>query len=164
MFPDNKISWFNWHLLDKNKEIYDFVKKVIDIRKNHVVFRRSKFFKGQRIPGTKNKDITWLTLAGEEMTTNDWHNPKNKTLVFKISGEAGDNFHFDKEGNATPDSNFFVIMNADTRKYSCIVPPPQPPYKNWKVVFDTSDNNREVKLRSTSISVSPRSFILLIAE
>lgn len=161
---DNKISWFNWHLLDKNKEIYDFVKKVIDIRKNHVVFRRSKFFKGQRIPGTKNKDITWLTLAGEEMTTNDWHNPKNKTLVFKISGEAGDNFHFDKEGNATPDSNFFVIMNADIRKYSCIVPPPQPPYKNWKVVFDTSDNNREVKLRSTSISVSPRSFILLIAE
>ena len=161
---DNKISWINWSLLEKNKEIFDFVKKIIDIRKKHIVFRRSKFFKGQRIPGTRNKDITWFTPAGKEMTTEDWHNPKNKTLVFKISGEAGDNFHLDKEGNATPDKNFFVIMNADTKKYSCIVPMPKLPYKNWRVVFDTSDHNKEVKLKSTSIVVNPRTFILLIAE
>ena len=160
---DNDISWYNWNFLESNKEIYEFVKKVIAIRQNHVVFRRSKFFRGQRIPGTKNKDITWLTLSGTEMTTDDWHNPKFKVLVFKISGEAGDKFHYDKEGNATPDSNFFIIMNADTRKYSCIVPPPQPPYKNWSVVFDTSDTNSG-PLKSTSIMVSPRSFVLLIAE
>ncbi len=161
---DNKISWINWSLFEKNKEIYDFVKKVIDIRKKHIVFRRSKFFKGQRIPGTRNKDITWFTPAGKEMTMDDWHNPKNKTLVFKISGEAGDNFHLDKEGNATPDKNFFVIMNADTKKYSCIVPMPKPPYKNWRVMFDTSEHNKETKLKSTSIVVNPRTFILLIAE
>ncbi|MBP3616025.1 MAG: glycogen debranching protein GlgX [Alphaproteobacteria bacterium] len=161
---DNKISWIDWSLLEKNKEIFDFLKKVIEIRKKHIVFRRSKFFKGQRIPGTRNKDITWYTPAGKEMTTDDWHNPKNKTLVFKISGEAGDNFHLDKEGNATPDKNFFVIMNADTKKYSCIVPVPKPPYKNWRVVFDTSDHNKEVKLKSTSIVVNPRTFILLISE
>ena len=161
---DNKTSWFDWSLLDKNKEIFDFVKKVIDIRKKHIVFRRSKFFKGQRIPGTRNKDITWYTPAGKEMTTEDWHNPKNKTLVFKISGEAGDNFHLDKEGNATPDKNFFVIMNADTKKYSCIVPIPKPPYKNWHVVFDTSGYNKDTKLTSTSIIVNPRTFILLISE
>lgn len=161
---DNKISWINWSLLEKNKEIFDFVKKIIEIRKKHIVFRRSKFFKGQRIPGTRNKDITWFTPAGTEMTTDDWHNPKNKTLVFKISGEAGDNFHLDKEGNATPDKNFFVIMNADTKKYSCIVPMPKPPYKNWRVVFDTSEHNKEIKLKTTSIVVNPRTFILLIEE
>ncbi|MCR5506837.1 MAG: glycogen debranching protein GlgX [bacterium] len=161
---DNKISWIDWSLLEKNKEIFDFVKKVIEIRKKHIVFRRSKFFKGQRIPGTRNKDITWFTPAGKEMTTDDWHNPKNKTLVFKISGEAGDNFHLDKEGNATPDKNFFVIMNADTKKYSCIIPMPKPPYKNWKVVFDTSEYNKETKLKSTSIVVNPRTFILLVSE
>ena len=161
---DNKISWVNWDLLNKNKELFSFVKKIIEIRKKHIVFRRSKFFKGQRIPGTRNKDITWLTPAGKEMTTDDWHNPKNKTLVFKISGEAGDNFHLDKEGNATPDKNFFVIMNADVKKYTCIVPRPKPPYKNWKVLFDTSEHNKESKLTSTSILVSPRTFILLISE
>ena len=161
---DNKISWINWSLLEKNKEIFEFVKKVIDIRKKHIVFRRSKFFKGQRIPGTRNKDITWFTPAGKEMTMDDWHNPKNKTLVFKISGEAGDNFHLDKEGNATPDKNFFIIMNADTKKYRCIVPIPKPPYKNWRVMFDTSEHNKETKLKSTSIVVNPRTFILLIAE
>ena len=161
---DNKTSWFDWHLLEKNKEIFDFVKKVIEIRKKHIVFRRSKFFKGQKIPGTKNKDITWLTLSGHEMTTEDWHNPKNKTLVFKISGEAGDNFHLDKEGNATPDSNFFVIMNADTRKYECSIPKPQSPYKHWKVLFDTSGYNKAKKLDSNSLVVHSRSFILLISE
>ena len=161
---DNKISWFDWRLLEKNKEIFDFVKKVIDIRKKHIVFRRSKFFKGQKIPGTKNKDITWLTLSGREMTTEDWHNPKNKTLIFKISGEAGDNFHLDKEGNATPDTNFFVIMNADTKKYECSIPKPQSPYKHWKILFDTSGYNKEKKLDTTSLVVHSRSFILLISE
>ncbi len=162
---DNKISWYNWGLLKKNKELYDFVKKVIDIRKNHIVFRRSKFFKGQRIPGTRNKDITWLTPAGVEMATGDWHNPMNKTLIFKISGEAGDKFHLDKSGNATPDNNFFVIMNADTKKLKSIVPPIQPPYKEWRVVFDTSGQNKEnTAVKNNTITINPRTFILLISK
>ncbi len=161
---DNKISWYNWKLLSKNKELYDFVKRIIEIRKNHIVFRRSKFFKGQRIPGTRNKDITWLTPAGVEMITNDWHNPKNKTLIFKISGEAGDKFHLDKNGNATPDHNFFVIMNADTKKIKSIIPPTQPPYKQWRVMFDTSEYNKDNEIIKNTITINPRTFILLIAE
>ena len=98
------------------------------------------------------------------MSVGDWHNPLNKTLIFKISGEAGDNFHFDKSGNATPDNNFFVIMNADNKKLSSIIPPTQPPYKNWEIMFDTSDVNKEGDIIKNSINISPRTFILLIAK
>lgn len=161
---DNNISWFDWNLLDTNKEIFDFVKLLINIRKKHIVFRRSKFFTGHRLPGTRNKDITWFTLAGKEMQNQDWNNPKNKTLLYKISGEAGDNFHIDKDGNATPDKNFFIIMNADTKKYKALIAPPKPPYKNWVVMFDTSKLNKNKKIKSLSINIAPQSFILLVSE
>lgn len=161
---DNELNWIDWKFLEKNNEIYDFVKKVIEIKKNHIVFRRSKFFKGQQIPGTENKDITWLTPSGLEMTTADWQNSSNKTLIFKISGEAGDHFHLDANGEATPDQNFIVIMNADTQEMQCSTLQPQPPYKHWKVMFDTSGKNKEDSIVKAFITASERSFILLISE
>ena len=162
---DNEISWFDWDLIEQNKEIFYFLKQVISIRKKHIVFRRSKFFKGKKLQGAKNKDITWFTPAGVEMKNSDWHNQKNKTLLFRISGEAGDHFHIDKDGNPVQDKNFFVIMNADDKKIRAIIPPAKHPYSIWKVLFDTANLNKEDKIITTSaITIAPRSFILLITE
>ena len=36
---DNEISWLNWDLLDKNKEIFNFFKNMIKFRKSHPVLR-----------------------------------------------------------------------------------------------------------------------------
>src|SRR5471030_267437 len=36
---DNEISWLDWKLLDKNKEIFNFFKNMIKFRKNHPVLR-----------------------------------------------------------------------------------------------------------------------------
>nr|MCR4717060.1 glycogen debranching enzyme [Lachnospiraceae bacterium] len=37
---DNKISWLDWKLLDKNKDMYAFVKHLIEFRKRHAVIRK----------------------------------------------------------------------------------------------------------------------------
>lgn len=38
---DNEISWLNWNMLHKNKELFNFVKNMIKLRKNHPVLRDS---------------------------------------------------------------------------------------------------------------------------
>ncbi|MDR1476611.1 MAG: hypothetical protein LBI17_00600, partial [Rickettsiales bacterium] len=155
---DNGVSWIDWSILEKNREIFDFVKKAVAIRKEHVVFRRSKFFKGQRISGTRSKDITWLAPSGAEMSDKDWDARANRFLAFMISGEAGDDFHHDKDGRALPDCDFFIAMNAGEKSVKCALPDGE-----WRVVFDTSGLNAEGFAAEVSIVSASRSFLLLIS-
>lgn len=36
---DNEISWLNWNDLEKNKDVYEYVKRMIHFRRSHHVFR-----------------------------------------------------------------------------------------------------------------------------
>jgi glycogen operon protein len=47
---DNEISWFNWERDEKQNQFFEFTRKLTQLRKEHPVFRRSKFLKGRRIP------------------------------------------------------------------------------------------------------------------
>ena len=38
---DNAISWLNWNDLEKNRELFDFVKSVVSFRKEHALLHRS---------------------------------------------------------------------------------------------------------------------------
>ncbi|MGL5098314.1 MAG: glycogen debranching protein, partial [Planctomycetia bacterium] len=55
---DNELSWFDWNLVQKNGELYRFTRELIAFRRNHPVFRRTKFFKGEPPAGRQNNDIT----------------------------------------------------------------------------------------------------------
>ena len=37
---DNEISWIDWSLLEKNKDLFEFFKFMIDYRKKHPVIRK----------------------------------------------------------------------------------------------------------------------------
>ena len=41
---DNQISWLDWSLLEKNRDIFEFVKKMLKLRREHPVLRRNSFF------------------------------------------------------------------------------------------------------------------------
>jgi len=59
---DNAISWFDWSLLDKNRELYQFVQKLIGFRKRHRVLSREQFY--------RSNEIRWFNPAGHGP---DWH-------------------------------------------------------------------------------------------
>lgn len=40
---DNEISWLDWTMLEKHKDIFEFVKTVIQFRKDHPVIRSAQF-------------------------------------------------------------------------------------------------------------------------
>ncbi len=43
---DNAISWLNWKQLEKNKELHDYVKELIALRKNYGVFHPEREYLG----------------------------------------------------------------------------------------------------------------------
>ena len=47
----------------------EFVSTLLELRRKHPVFRRSKFLTGRPVGDTGIKDVTWLTPAGDEMST-----------------------------------------------------------------------------------------------
>jgi glycogen operon protein len=65
---DNPISWYDWRLLERNKELYRFCKEIIRFRKENPVFRRSSYFTGQPgSPGGK-PDVVWCAADGKPQT------------------------------------------------------------------------------------------------
>ena len=62
---DNEISWFDWNLADWQKELAEFTKRMIAMRKEHPIFRRPEYFQGRRISGANSKDLLWFDVDGE---------------------------------------------------------------------------------------------------
>src|SRR5581483_12442940 len=76
-YQDNAMSWVRW---DAEPPLLDFVRRLAELRRDHPVFRRRRFF--------EDTDIAWLTPAGERMTEQDWHAGYAKSLAVFLNGEA----------------------------------------------------------------------------
>ena len=131
---DNDVSWIQWAAIDE--DLLAFVRLLIKLRRDHIVFRRSRFFHGQTIAGTNVKDIVWLRPDGGEMTQTDWQNRAAKCACFVLSGEAGQT-HVTADGEPEPDDTFLVVLNASTEDVTCALPRHKRTTR-WSVVIDTT--------------------------
>ena len=111
---DNEISWFDWNDIKKHGDLLNFVKKLIALRRNHRVFMRDDFFKGQKIATqTSPADINWFNIEG---FTPDWAK-LDRFLAFRLGGGI-------TEQNSKPDNDFYVAFNTDIHDGTVTVPPP----------------------------------------
>ena len=58
---DNEISWLDWNLLSKNRELFSFVQKLISFRKAHPVLRTRSFDSGYN--GTGYPELSFHSLT-----------------------------------------------------------------------------------------------------
>ncbi len=84
---DNDISWIDWTLVQEEEACVEFVVRLLRLRRECSVLRRRDFFHGARTGDMPHKDITWLTLSGEEMHTTDWEAPGPVRLALWIAAE-----------------------------------------------------------------------------
>jgi isoamylase len=80
---DNEISWFDWESADA--ELLDFARRVIGLRREHPVFRRTSFLSG-RSGDSGLPDVWWFRADGRRMTQRDWTNPETRTLGVFLNG------------------------------------------------------------------------------
>ncbi len=120
---DSSLTWVDWSLKEKNKDIFDYLKKLIDFRKNHKCLRREHFFTGKKISHGV-RDITW---HGTKLKQPDW-SFNSHSIAFVISGD-------DLDFYGEPDNDIYVAFNSYTQPLDFEIPIVHE--KMWFRVADT---------------------------
>ncbi|MBT1701781.1 glycogen debranching protein GlgX [Chryseosolibacter indicus] len=157
---DNEISWLDWSKADA--QLLEFTQKLIELRKNHAVFCRRRWFQGQPIKGVGVEDIAWFLPEGTEMTEEHWNNSFAKSLAVFLNGKG---LHaVGSKGEQIADDHFYVIFNAHHEALEYKLPPSK--YgKEWYKILDTHKNiiggSEEKYGPEQNIVVEGRSIIIL---
>jgi glycogen operon protein len=73
---DSEISWVNWDIGDKGRSLQDFVRKLIALRQERDILRRSSFRDGM--------ELTWLNPGGGEQTEEQWNDAGATTIGLRL--------------------------------------------------------------------------------
>ena len=132
---DNEISWLDWSLDEDGRALLLFFQRLIQIRRQHPVFRRRRFFQGRPIRGGEVKDLAWLTPEGREMDDNEWSQDFARSLGVYFAGEALE--ETDRRGHRVRDDNFLLLLNAHHESIAFALPEFRPG-STWQVLLDTA--------------------------
>jgi glycogen operon protein len=132
---DNEISWVEWDYTDRERELLEFVRRIIWIRASSPVFRRRRFFAGHPVTGEGVKDVSWIRPDGKEMMVADWHDPKNRVLGMLIYGEASD--EVDERGRPNRGETLLVLVNGGARSRYFQLPEMRP-QGVWREIVNTA--------------------------
>ncbi len=149
---DNDVSWFDWSLLEKHKEIQRFTRGMIAFRRAHPVLRRENFY--------TDAEIKWFAPNG---AAPDWADPRRKSFACLILGQM-------ILGQTEPD--LFLLFNADTRSVDFSLPA-LPAAKIWRLAVDTArtapddlfDPGKEPSMQGQIVfRLEPRSSAILLSN
>jgi isoamylase len=161
---DNETSWVDWEgMTEEGRELLEFTRALIALRRQHIVFHRSRFFHARTIPGTEVQDVTWLRGDGAEMREADWKNPQLQSLGVLLSGEAG-LIHLTPQGEQELDDTFLVVLNASSESAACRLPVLDQGGR-WEVLVDTAgeaDRRGEGPPPGETLELEPHSLALLV--
>ncbi len=115
---DNDISWIDWSLTEKNKDLLRFFKLLIKFRKTHNKLRR-KSFDVKQING--QDEMSW---HGRQLNQPDW-SAQSKTLAIYYAPQPEDG-----------DQNIFILINGSDEAAEFELPVLKRSVK-WLRVMDT---------------------------
>ena len=131
---DNAISWIQWELRQQESDLLEFARRIIALRKQHPLFRRSYFFHGHPNGGGKVKDIVWLNPDGAEMSDDHWNQPSSRCMGMYLDG--GKLQQTDGRGRRLIDDNLLLLINAHHEDIAFTLPEFQEQH-HWEVLLDT---------------------------
>lgn len=162
---DNAISWTNWDLDDSQKDLLEFVSKLIHLRLEHPVLHRRRFFTGREPgdPDDKIPQVEWMDHTGSIMDMEDWSNTHAFSVMIYLNGS--DIPEADWYGNQMVDNNFILIFNAHYEPIMFTLPDER--YgKKWRLIVDTHNpKGPELNYEAGfAITAQSRSFLLLMSD
>ena len=79
---DNPLGWFDWSLVETNRDMLRFVRGLIALRKRHPSLRRRRFLAGQPRQGADQPDVTW---HGIKVGDPPWKDPGAQVLALTLA-------------------------------------------------------------------------------
>jgi glycogen operon protein len=157
---DNELSWLDWNRSPKEKNLVDFARYVIRLRREHAVLRRRKFFQGRSIRGAGVKDIAWYEPQGREMTDKAWDDHFARCLGVLLNGNTLD--EIDERGEPVIGDTLFLMFNAHHDPILFRLPVKRP-VERWERLLDTADQQIKtgLLLRDHTYKIRGRSVVVL---
>ncbi|MFI3176827.1 MAG: glycogen debranching protein GlgX [Eubacteriales bacterium] len=138
---DTKISWLDWTLLEKNKELFQFFKKMIAFRKAHGILRRDTPVCSLGFP------------AISEHSKQPWKQSPDDThyLGMMFAGRTVDN---------KSDDVIYIALNMHWESARVELPHIQN-YNSWREVINT-DNEKHINgiITKDHVIIPPRTVII----
>src|SRR6266581_414415 len=159
---DSELTWVDWTSVDV--DLLAFTRQVAELRRQHPVFRRRRFFDGRpvrRRGADALPDIAWFTPEGEEMTEEDWEAPFGRAIAVYLNGQGIPDS--DARGDRVVDESFLLCFSAHSESIDFHVPNAE--YGGaWHVVLDTGrpdlDDGKVVDAGGV-VPVGPRALVVL---
>jgi glycogen operon protein len=159
---DNEISWYDWTFLEKNKNLYRFVKEMIAFRLRHPGFMRPEFFTGRGGDYIGIPDISWFDENGR---VPDW-DKIGYYLALRLDGSKAETLA------ERDDSDFYIMFNSDIDVKTFILTEPKAK-KAWFCAIDTglqppndilTPGNEKYLSPQKKYTVKSRSIAILISK
>jgi isoamylase len=129
---DSEISWIHWR--ERDEALLEFVKKLIQIRKDHPAFSRKRWFQGEPIRGGAVEDVAWFAPTANPMDEERWNAPGAGSLGVFFNGLGLR--CVDEKGEKMTDDNFYIMFNAERDEVLFTIP--ELKYgKDWELVLAT---------------------------
>lgn len=153
---DNKLSWFDWTLVEANADLARFCTALIKFRRQEASLRRRDFFNGAKQGRTNLPDVAWFDQNGGQIA---WNDSNLSTLQFFITALDVKNdpafasemrseirqivgeIPFDLFDEAAPEANYHIVtmINASTYWQTFSFPESaRDPQFVWRLFVDTS--------------------------
>lgn len=162
---DNEISWTHWKLKDYQKDMCEFVSKLVHLRLEHPVLHRRRFFTGRdaNMAPDALPQVEWFDHNGNIMDLEAWSNTHAFSIMVFLNGS--DIPEPDWYGNTMVDNDFILIFNAHYEPIMFTLPDEQYGRK-WKLIVDTHNpKGPELNYEAGfAITAQSRSFMLLMSD
>ncbi|UNX53356.1 glycogen debranching protein GlgX [Georgenia sp. TF02-10] len=160
---DNELSWVDWDLSEDQRDLLEFTRSLVQLRRDHPVLRRRRFFAGAPEHGGESEigDIEWFTPAAEHMAAEDWGVSYARSVMVFLNGSAIP--EPDARGNRIVDDSILCLLNADGAAIDFQLPGSG--YgASWTTVVDTTTPDAEPTEHpaGATLTVTGRSVVLLV--
>ena len=161
---DNPISWLSWEPDHDARALHGLVRRLVQLRRQHPVFRQKAFFLGKPVGEDGVKDLAWFGADGLELTDDDWFAPVVPTFAMYLNGQAIRTRG--ARGEKVSDASFLVVLHTAGEPAELVLPP-EPWASSYDVVVDTADDDgvrEESRRPGQALALTPRSLVLLAAN
>jgi glycogen operon protein len=155
---DNEISWFDWELDDGGRSLIDFTRRLIELRREHPVFRRADFLAGREVRGSGLPDVWWFRPDGRRMTQRDWQRGDAHTLGVFLNGREIPTRT--PHGEEVVDDSFLLLFNAHFEPVTFTLPTRRFGAR-WTVELSTDDIDGGPYPARSQVEVVDRALVLL---
>lgn len=107
---DNELSWFHWDWDDDQRALFEFTHRLVELRREHPVFRRPAFLEGTGGEGSDLPDVWWMRPDGRRMTQRDWRHGDARAIGVFLNGEEIP--MLTQRGEPVVDESFLLLFNG----------------------------------------------------